>query len=73
MGSLNKRRGRVLGMNHLEGGKQEIEADIPLAGLTGYSTLLRSMTGGSGEYSYEFDRYERMPSDVMAKLLEQMK
>ncbi|MGN0243961.1 MAG: elongation factor G [Lachnospiraceae bacterium] len=70
MGGINKLRGRVLGMNPLEGSKQEILADIPLASLTGYSTKLRSMTGGSAEYSYEFSRYERMPSEVQAKLLE---
>ncbi|MBE5900764.1 MAG: elongation factor G [Lachnospiraceae bacterium] len=67
MGDLNKKRGRVLGMNPLPGGKQEILADIPQAELYGYSTALRSMTGGSGEYSYEFARYEQAPSDVQEK------
>ncbi len=69
MGDLNKRRGRVLGMNPLEGGKQEIEADIPLAELHGYSTDLRSMTGGIGEYSYVFSRYEQAPHDVQEKVI----
>ncbi|MBM6825719.1 elongation factor G [Mordavella massiliensis] len=64
MGDLNKRRGRVLGMNPVAGGKQEIVADIPMTGLFGYCTVLRSMTGGRGTYSYEFVRYEQAPSDV---------
>lgn len=66
MGDLNKRRGRVLGMNPLNG-KQVIEADIPMTGLFGYCTDLRSMTGGRGTYSYEFSRYEQAPSDIQEK------
>ncbi len=71
MGDLSKRRGRVLGMNPIHGGKQEIMADIPLSELYGYSTTLRSMTGGIGDYSYEFARYEPAPSDVQAKVIEE--
>jgi len=67
MGDLNKRRGRVLGMTPIAGGKQMIEADIPMSSLFGYCTDLRSMTGGRGEYSYEFTRYEQAPSDVQEK------
>lgn len=67
MGDLNKRRGRVLGMTPIAGGKQMIEADIPMSSLFGYCTDLRSMTGGRGEYSYEFARYEQAPSDVQEK------
>ena len=54
MGDLNKRRGRVLGMTPVAGGKQVIEADIPMTGLFGYCTTLRSMTGGRGTYAYTF-------------------
>lgn len=67
MGDLNKRRGRVLGMNPAPGGKQIIEADVPMMGLFGYCTDLRSMTGGRGEYEYKFARYEQAPSDVQEK------
>ena len=67
MGDLNKRRGRVLGMTPMSGGRQIIEADIPISGLFGYCTDLRSMTGGRGDYSYEFARYEQTPSDVQEK------
>ena len=71
MGDLSKRRGRVLGMNPLPNGKQEVLADIPIASLYGYSTDLRSMTGGYGDFSYEFSRYEPAPSDVQAKVIEE--
>lgn len=64
MGDLNKRRGRVLGMNAIGKGKQVIEADVPMMELLGYCTVLRSMTGGRGDYSYEFARYEQTPSDI---------
>ena len=67
MGDLNKRRGRVLGMTPVQGGKQIIEADIPMTGVFGYCTVLRSMTGGRGTYEYEFARYEQAPSDVQEK------
>ena len=70
MGDLNKRRGRVLGMNPSLTGKQVIEAEIPQMELYGYCTQLRSMTGGSGEYEYTFNRYEQAPSDVQAKEVE---
>lgn len=70
MGDLNRRRGRVLGMNSDHHGKQIIEADIPMSELFGYNTDLRSMTGGIGEYSYEFNRYEQAPSDVQKKEVE---
>ena len=70
MGDLNRRRGRVLGMNSLHGGKQEIVADVPMSEMFGYNTDLRSMTGGIGVFSYEFSRYEQAPGDVQKKEVE---
>ena len=70
MGDLNRRRGRVLGMNSDHNGKQVIEADIPMSELFGYNTDLRSMTGGIGLYSYEFTRYEQAPGDVQKREVE---
>ncbi|MBP5153904.1 MAG: elongation factor G [Lachnospiraceae bacterium] len=67
MGDMNKRRGRVLGMNPDHKGYQIIEADVPTAELFGYNTDLRSMTGGMGSFSYEFSRYEQAPSDIQQK------
>ena len=70
MGDLNKRRGRVMSMN-AENGYQEIIADIPYLELYGYNTQLRSITSGSGTFSYEFARYEQAPDDVAAKQIEE--
>lgn len=70
MGDLNKRRGRVLGMNPDHAGNTIIEADVPQLEIYGYSTTLRSMTGGSGDFSYEFARYEQAPNDIQAKEIE---
>lgn len=64
MGDLNKRRGRVLGMNPTTDGKTVVEAEIPMMSLHGYCTVLRSMTGGSGDYAYAFVRYEQAPADI---------
>ena len=73
MGDLNKRRGRVLGMQPMQGGWRTITADIPMSSLYGYCTVLRSLTGGQGSFSYQFARYEQAPSDVQAKEVENRK
>jgi elongation factor G len=70
MGDLNKRRGRVLGLNPDHEGNTVIEADVPTLEIYGYSTDLRSMTGGCGDFSYEFARYEQAPADIQAKEIE---
>ncbi len=70
MGDLNKRRGRIMGMNPVSGGKQVIEAEIPSSEIYGYSTDLRSMTGGMGDYEHEFLRYEQAPMDVQQREVE---
>ncbi|MBQ0058598.1 MAG: elongation factor G, partial [Lachnospiraceae bacterium] len=67
MGDLNKRRGRVLGMNPGKSGTTVIEAEVPQMEIFGYGTTLRSMTGGSGDFSFEFARYEQAPADVQEK------
>jgi elongation factor G len=70
MGDLNKRRARVIGMNPTGNGYQEIVADIPMLEMYGYNTQLRSMTSGSGSFSYEFARYEQAPDEVAQKEIE---
>ena len=67
MGDMNKRRGRVLGMNPDHKGNTIIEAECPMSELYGYNTDLRSMTGGIGNFTYEFSRYEQAPQDVQDK------
>ncbi len=70
MGDLNKRRGRIMGMNPTGNGNQVIEAEIPASEMYGYSTDLRSMTGGMGDYEHAFVRYEQAPPEVQAKEIE---
>ena len=64
MGDLNKRRARVMGMNPIENMRTEILAEIPYMELFGYNNVLRSMTGGGGDFSYEFARYEQAPPEL---------
>ncbi len=73
MGDLNKRRGRVLGMNPMDNGYQEIVAEVPARELYGYCTALRSMTGGAGDYSYEFVRFENAPKEIQDAQIEKRK
>ncbi len=73
MGDLNKRRGRVLGMNPIKGSKQEIVADVPLGEIYGYCADLRSFTAGAGDFSYEFNRYEQATSDVQERVIAESK
>lgn len=68
MGDLTKRRGRVLGMNPFKG-KQQIEAEVPMGEMYGYSTDLRSMTQGRGAFTLNFARYEEAPREVQEKVI----
>ncbi len=69
-GDLNSRRGRILGMEP-QGAYQVIRAQVPMAEMLRYSTELRSLTGGSGEFAQEFDHYEEVPANVAQKITEQ--
>lgn len=70
IGDLNKRRGRILGMTPVRG-KQEVEAEVPMGEMYGYSTDLRSMTGGRGLFSLSFERYEEAPKEVEEKVIKE--
>ena len=73
IGDLNKRRGRVLGMNPANDGLQEIEADVPMIEMSDFATAIRSMTQGRGYFTLEFARYEQLPSNLEAKVIEEAK
>lgn len=75
MGDITKRRGRVLGMNPSEegDGTQIIEAQVPMAEMSNFSTVLRSVTRGRGSYTLEFDRYEEAPAPIAQKVIEEAK
>lgn len=68
MGDVTKRRGRVLGTNPIEDG-QELVAEVPMAEMGDFSTVLRSITAGRGSYSLEFARYEQAPQSVADKVI----
>jgi len=69
IGDLNKRRGRVMGMNPVKG-KQEVVAEVPMGEMYGYSTDLRSMTQGRGMFTLAFERYDEAPADIQTKVIE---
>ena len=73
IGDLNKRRGRILGMNPHEGGLQQVVADVPTAEMFKYANDLRSMTQGRGFFKQYFERYEEAPANVAQKVIEDAK
>ena len=73
IGDLNKRRGRVMGMEPNEDGDQVIEAEVPMAEMTNYAIELRAMTQSRGTFTFQFVRYEDCPPAAQAKAIEQAK
>jgi len=71
-GDLNSRRGRLQGMEPI-GGMTSIKAEVPMAELLTYAQSLTSMTGGRGDYSMHFLRYEEVPSHVAQKIIDETK
>ena len=69
MGDLNKKRGRIMGMEPAVGGLQVITAEAPLSELEKYATELRSMTQARGEFEMTFARYEEAPASVSEKVI----
>jgi elongation factor G len=69
IGDLNARRGRPQGMEPV-GAMTEIKAELPMAELLGYAPDLRSITGGQGDYTMEFLRYEEVPAHLVSKVLQ---
>jgi elongation factor G len=68
IGDLNGRRGRPQGMER-NGAMAEIKAELPMAELLGYAPDLRSITGGQGDYTMEFLRYEEVPTHLVSKVI----
>lgn len=73
IGDLNKRRGRVMGMNPTNDGGQEILAEVPMAELADYAITLRSMTQGRGSFTSKFERYDDAPQPVQEKIIAESK
>ena len=69
MGEVNKRRGRILGMNPGEKGMQTVEAEVPMAEMHDFATYMRQTTHGRGHFSFDFVRYEDAPANVAQKVI----
>jgi len=72
IGDLNRRRGRILGMNPTNG-LQVVEAEVPQSEMVKYATDLRSMTHSRGSFKLTFERYEEVPGNISAKIIEEAK
>lgn len=73
MGDMNRRRGRILGMEPNEAGYQKVIAEAPQAEMFAYATDLRSMTQARGWFSMRVERYEEVPMQIAVKVIEQLK
>ena len=73
IGDINKRRGRILGMNPIGKGIQQVDAEVPMAEMHKYAIDLRSMTQARGSFEFEFVRYEEAPANVAQKIIEESK
>lgn len=71
MGDINKRRGRVLGMEPNQYGEQVLVVEVPEAEILKYSIDLRALTQGRGEFSYDFVRYEELPENISKRIIEE--
>ncbi|NLG38134.1 MAG: elongation factor G [Clostridiales bacterium] len=73
IGDLNRRRGRIMGMNPKPGGLQEVLAEVPEAEMFKYATDLRSMTQARGSFTMTLERYEEVPPNIAQKVIEKAK
>ena len=73
MGDLNKRRGRIMGMTPDDDGNQVVEAEVPMSEMMSYAIDLRSMTQGSGSFTFAFVRYEEAPATTQQTIIEAAK
>ena len=69
IGDINKRRGRIIGMNPIGNKMQEVLGEVPMAEMSDFSTAMRSITGGSAEFDLDFVRYEDVPSNIAEKII----
>ena len=73
MGDMNKRRGKILGMDPMDYSEQKITVEVPHKEVLGYATDLKSLTQGRGRFEFEFVRYDYAPDEVAAKIIAEAK
>jgi len=73
IGDLNGKRGRIMGMEPIGGGKQQIRATVPQAEMLRYAIDLRSIAHGRGTFKAEFSHYEEVPAHIAQQIAEQAK
>ena len=73
IGDINKRRGRIIGMNPVENKLQEIIGEVPIAEMSDFSTAMRSITQGTAVFTLEHARYEEVPQQIAQKIIEASK
>ncbi len=73
IGDINKRRGRIIGMNPAENKMQEIIGEVPMAEMSDFSTAMRSITQGTATFTLEHARYEDVPQNIAQKIIEAAK
>ncbi len=73
IGDINKRRGKILGMNSIGGGMQEVVAEVPMGEIHTYALDLRSISQGRGSFESNFIRYDEAPANVAAKVIAEAK
>jgi elongation factor G len=73
IGDINKRRGRIIGMEPTANKTQEVTAEVPMSEMTDFSTAMRSITQGTATFTLEIARYEEVPANLVAKIIEASK
>jgi len=71
IGDLNSRRGRPLGMEPVGAGMTEVKAEVPMSEMLSYAPDLRAITGGQGEFTMDFERYEEVPGHLAGKVVDE--
>lgn len=73
IGDINKRRGRIIGMNPAENKTQELIGEVPMSEMTDFSTAMRSITQGTATFTLEMARYEEVPQQIAQKIIDAAK
>ncbi len=73
IGDINKRRGRIIGMEPGENKLQNVTAEVPIAEMSDFSTAMRAISQGTATFTTEFARYEEVPAAIMQKVIEKVK